>query len=275
MPAPWNEKINSFREWNHWIYPGTGGPGKLPSHRFWTWGVFNFREPPCMEGQYPPNLENIDLIFACDRDVVTMADILADYPSAIHCIGNEPNFGPLVSPALYAYQFHKYEQYIHGIDPDALMMTGGITMPVPWEDWTNDFIAEYQTAYGIIPPVDIWDIHPYPDGGFTDDGATAALDSIAKMEYIRAYLDNNGYENTPIIIGEFSDGCGEAPVAQIVIYATDFCTWLKENRVANNILGWYWWMCTTRVSLNAGLFDTDRNITDVGIAYINSSLYDD
>ena len=266
---PYNLIINSFREWDHYHEPGTGEPDTLPSHRFWTWGKLDrppqFSVGECEPGGHDnPTRETLDNIFECDKPIID--EMVGKYPGAMHQVGNEPNYGPTITAANYAYQFHKYEQYIHSIDPTAQILTGGITLPVPWETWTDAFIAAL-SGYGTPFP-DIWVIHPYPDNGTWPDGAAAAASSIAHMVYFRDYLDTALNSDLPLLIGEFSDACGNNTEYQLARYAETFCDWIVANKDTQNIVGWYWWGSSSVAMGNAGLFDANRNITQVGKAYI-------
>ncbi len=270
LQYPYNEMINSFREWDHYHELGTGEPDTLPSHRFWTWAKMNrpaqFPVGNCMPGNWmPPHTqETIDDIFECDRPRID--NVLSNHPGAMHQIGNEENFWPYIEPTNYAYQYWLYEQYIHSIDPLAQMLNGGITNWGDWEGWTTRFIQEYQGLYGIKPQVDIWVIHPYANGW--PNGEAAALAGIDFIVSFRELLDNQGYENTPILIGEFSDASGLNSEHELVRYVTTFCDWIVANQDTQNIVGWYWWGSSNVAMGNAGLFDANRNITRVGKAYI-------
>jgi hypothetical protein len=266
LRSPYNLLINSFREWDHYHEPGTGEPNTLPSHRFWTWGKMNrppdFPAGKCMPGDW--GAPHIDEIFNCDRPIIN--DILTRHTGAMHQVGNEPNFGPYLAPIDYAYQFNLYDQYIHSIDPTAQILNGGITNWKDWQSWTTKFITEYLRLFGEKPPVDVWVVHPYALG--FPDGELSALAGIKVVLAFRELLDNQGYKNTPIIIGEFSDAGGTNPINELVLYAITFCDWIIKNRTDNNIIGWYWWGSSTVAMGNAGLFDANRNITPVGEAYI-------
>lgn len=269
LKYPYNLTINSFREWDHYHEPGTGEPDTLPSHRFWTWGKLDRPGGTpaglCMGGyNNNPDHATIDLIFNCDKPIID--EMVGKYPGAMHGIGNEPNFAPTITVANYAYQFHKYERYIHSIDPTAQMLNGGITLPVPWKIWTIEFIQKYQGLYGVKPPVDIWVIHPYAEGW--PNGKTAALAGSEYVKDFRVFLNNQGYENTSILIGEFSDASGTNTEYQLARYAETFCDWIVANENTHNIVGWYWWGSSNVAMGNAGLFDANRNITQVGEAYI-------
>ena len=264
---PYNLVINSFREWNHYHEPGTGEPDTLPSHRFWTWGKLDrhpqFPVGECMDGyNNNPDHATIDLIFNCDKPIID--EMVGKYPGAMHQVGNEPNYGPLMTTENYAYQFHLYEEYIHSIDPTAQMLNGGITNVPGWENWTQKFIDDI-SGYGT-PGVDVWVIHPYSYGWI--DGVTSAHNSIQFVKDFRTVLTGKGYGNAPIIFGEFSDAGGIQPVAELVVYAETFCDWIVSNKDTYNIIGWYWWGSSSVAMGNAGLFDANRNITRVGEAYI-------
>ena len=71
MPFPYNEMINSFREWDHFNEPGTGEPDAKPSHRFWTWGKLDRivgTAAECKGGVwYGCTQDDLDDIFDCDK----------------------------------------------------------------------------------------------------------------------------------------------------------------------------------------------------------------
>ena len=264
---PYNEKINSFREWDHYHEPGPGEPDTLPSHRFWTWGVLNrpaeFPVGDCMEGNwFGCSQADLDDIFDCDKPIID--ETIGKYLGAMHGIGNEPNYASSITAKNYAYQFHKYEQYIHSVDPMAQIMFGGITSWGPWEDWTIAFIEELQSYHTPFP--DIWDIHPYVDAW--PDGEASANGGIEFVIKFRAFLEDQGYGNVPMIFGEFGDPTAVNKAADIVDYAETFCDWIVANQESKNIIGWYWWGSSSVAMGNAGLFDANRNITPVGEAYI-------
>ena len=268
LRSPYNLIINSFREWDHYHEPGTGEPNTLPAHRFWTWGKMNRPEwtpaGKCMSGGWasPLSQEVLNGIFECDKPILN--EILNKYPGAMHQVGNEPDYGPYITPANYARQFRLYEQYIHSIDPTAQMLNGGVTLG--WRDWVVPFIQEYQRLYGKKPPIDVWVLHPYALGW--SDGYKVALSSIKTVMEFRNMLDNNRYADTPILFGEFSDACGCNPEHELITYAITFCDWIVANKDTYNIIGWYWWGSSSVAMGNAGLFDINGNITPVGEAYI-------
>jgi len=264
LTTPVSQTIVSFREWDHYHNP----VGEYPHHRFWTWAKMDrpvgTPAGKCLEGSYSSR-EDMEKIFICDKEII-VSKIDAGYIGNWHGIGNEPNWRPEIAPVDYAYQYNKYYVYIKSLDPAAKIMTGGVTLPVPWLDWVKQVLASYQAQFGVQMPVDIWSIHPYSFDWAS--GKLAAQDGIKEVKQFRAFIDKRGYINAPIVIGEFSDGGGGQPIKELIKYAKVFCSWLVNNYATHRIIAWYWWGASTNGMGNAGLFDKGT-LTSLGETYIN------
>lgn len=158
-------------------------------------------------------------------------------------VGGEPNNGgSYVSGSSFASVFHHYYTNIKAADPTA-KVTGpsilnwdytcigcGLYTPAGCDGveerglqcgqvWLQQFISAYESTYGEKPPVDVWAIDVYPidwnnnpnnDPGkpaeYLAEGVDVSHSYIAfrQVEKLRAFLDDNGYGDTPIWITEIA-----------------------------------------------------------------------
>lgn len=282
--------IQWYREWDgcYVKYPSRVG---MP-HKMWTVGKMDYR-PATMKGgpdnvvlnlPYPgtctPNETIINGIFDGEsphiRDTINYS---AAHRGNCWSIANEPNWGPYFTPADYAREFYLYSNYIKGLDPTARIATGGILVSngftgpnyagVKWWDWIGQFRSEYRRLYGVEPPVDVWDIHPYDLADYSG-GTTPGRKAINNIIAMRQYLDSAGLSDKPIWLSEIA-ALG-APSDQVQVdFINELFSWLNENADAYKVERWFWWGSTTLAFGPTGLFDGsyNRNYINVkGDAYM-------
>lgn len=160
-----------------------------------------------------------------------ISDYTRKNPGAVYAMGNEPDWGPWMSPDEYAEMYHIYYTQVKKYDPTAKMMVKGLTTvqqehvdaicsdPTKTSfyssygcqngrgvvnEWTRQFRERYKTRYGNYPVVDIWGIHPYtPVWKFNEDrdnGWNHAKDQIIGF---RQFLNSIGEGSTPVWLLEF------------------------------------------------------------------------
>lgn len=156
-----------------------------------------------------------------------LGTVVQAHPGQIWIVGNEPD-RPYsqddVMPDMYARIYHDAYWFIKGIDPTAKVAIGAVVQPTPLRLQYLDLILQtYQTKYGTMMPVDIWNTHSYiiPEnylkpGADIPPGITATagmqytvLDHLninvyaGQIRNLRTWMKNRGYQNVPLISTEY------------------------------------------------------------------------
>lgn len=172
--------------------------------------------------------------------------LLMTNPGELWLIGNEVDrrtYQDDMMPDIYAVAYHDLYTFIKNVDPTAQVAISGLVQVSPGRLQYLDLVLEtYQTLYGTMIPVDVWNMHVYtlpertpdgqeasagialgtdpaiaiytiyaPDLALCDlDNVTCALemDSIRELTRqvvsMRQWMKAKGEQNKPLIISEFS-----------------------------------------------------------------------
>jgi len=121
----------------------------------WTWQIHPSR---------PNGMEYVQTIpvnvYFTDWERLRQA-VLAN-PGSTWVIGNEPEtWGQnTCTPWDYALRYHDLYTHIKGVDPTALIAIAGVVQATPLRlRWLDDVIKEYQALFGMMIPVDVWNLH--------------------------------------------------------------------------------------------------------------------
>ena len=238
-------------------------------------------------------------------------------PGSHWYVGGEPN-KTATTGASFADVFHHYYTNIKAADLTArvtgpsilnwdftcvgcgLYTVAGCEGVAEWgyrcgKVWLQEFISSYETAFGEKPPVDAWAIDVYPidwsntpnndpdqPGWYAAEGVSAKHSYIAtrQLERMRLYLDENGYEGTPIWITEIAihvgydgwtwvsfdppklDPVGVYHWDRMSDYLLEVLDWLEANAASHKIERWFF-------------FTTYRDIVDVSSdGYMGTTFFD-
>jgi hypothetical protein len=132
-------------------------------------------------------------------DTTSLLAAVKANPGTAWLLGNEPNVtGPSsdgLTPAQYATYLHDLSASIKQADSTALIVGPNVLNAVDvctlcagyplGLDWTKQFYAAYQSAYGTRPPLDRWALHTYDQ----DWQHTPTLDTQFYYRQINAYRD--------------------------------------------------------------------------------------
>jgi hypothetical protein len=120
------------------------------------------------------------------------ADGLPYLPVTTYEIWNEPNmsnfWAPHVEPDRYADMYVRAREAIHAVDPAAVAMVGGLT--VPMGGFVEDMIAARPDLAGAIDAVGL---HPYSRSG---------RGTVAWVNKLRKTLDQLGQREVPVFVTE-------------------------------------------------------------------------
>ena len=156
----------------------------------------------------------------------TIQRVIQANPGATWLIGNEPDviWQDNVTPARYAEWYHELYYLLKEADPTCQVAIGGVTQPTPLRlQYLEMVLSFYQTRYGEVMPVDIWNIHNFilreergswgvdiPPGLTVNQGILYELDdhddlAVFKAQIInfRQWLADRGQRDKPLIISEF------------------------------------------------------------------------
>ena len=183
-----------------------------------------------------------------------LADYIRKNPGDLWMIGNEVERGPQpgqtmggqgdMFPEIYAIAYHEVREFIKLNDPSARIAISGLVEVTPGRlQYLDKFWKAYFKKYGIVPPVDVWNMHVYvlpevePDG-YTPNGiANVALgtdptlgkrssggnpnicsksdvycfaehDDITvfaeQVTAMRLWMKDHGQQQKPLVLSEFS-----------------------------------------------------------------------
>ena len=222
-----------------------------------------------------------------DKSFPEIATIIAEddrFKGQIWEIANEPDLGPWIFPEDYAVWFHMFEQEIHREenDPTAKIMNGGLFLPmhimvakpdgslvqqnINWEnfEWIKRFRDYYKTTYGVYPPVDVWNFHPY---FWTDYAGFQSIPVVSFVDWdkyritkVREFIDSLPEERgKPLYLTEMPltivfpcVGCTwddakalgqqemEANWRKITKIGSELTNWLKSNNYTQKWHWFYW-----------------------------------
>lgn len=156
----------------------------------------------------------------------TIQRVIQANPGATWLIGNEPDviWQDNVTPARYAEWYHELYYLLKEADPTCQVAIGGVTQPTPLRlQYLEMVLSFYQTRYGEVMPVDIWNIHNFilreergswgvdiPPGLTVNQGILYELDDHDDLEVFKAqiinfrqWLADRGQRDKPLIISEF------------------------------------------------------------------------
>ncbi|HXV44716.1 MAG TPA: hypothetical protein VEC96_16765, partial [Anaerolineae bacterium] len=159
-------------------------------------------------------------------DEATLQKVAQANPGATWLIGNEPDvvWQDNVSPARYAERYHELYYLLKEADPTCQVAIGGVAQPTPLRlQYLEMVLAFYQTRYGEVMPVDIWNIHNFilreerenwgvdiPPGLTVKQGILYELDDHDNLEIFKAqiinfrqWLADRGQRDKPLIISEY------------------------------------------------------------------------
>lgn len=156
----------------------------------------------------------------------TIQRVIQANPGATWLIGNEPDviWQDNVTPARYAEWYHELYYLLKEADPTCQVAIGGVTQPTPLRlQYLEMVLSFYQTRYGEVMPVDIWNIHNFilreergswgvdiPPGLTVNQGILYELDDHDDLEVFKAqiinfrqWLADRGQRDKPLIVSEF------------------------------------------------------------------------
>jgi len=156
----------------------------------------------------------------------TIQRVIRANPGATWLIGNEPDviWQDNVTPARYAEWYHELYYLLKEADPTCQVAIGGVTQPTSLRlQYLEMVLSFYQTRYGEVMPVDIWNIHNFilreergswgvdiPPGLTVNQGILYELDDHDDLEVFKAqiinfrqWLADRGQRDKPLIVSEF------------------------------------------------------------------------
>ncbi len=269
---------------------------------------FGFRPDPPFLWQ----LEYVQTVRLSETGYLPGPDAIEEYahaqPGTLWLIGNEPDAPAqdCVTPQGYAQLYHELYAIIKGADPTAKVAIGGVVEATPLRLQYLDLILdEYQTLYGEMIPVDVWNVHGFilpekknswgcqiPCGieGVTE-GMQYTIDDHDNMTIFRQqirdfriWMNDHGERNKPLIISEYGIilpeelGFDEPQVEAFMLATFDYflntkVSWLgypaDENRL---VQAWAWYSLDDDqfegYTSRSNLFNpTTKQMTALGRAY--------
>ena len=124
-------------------------------------------------------------------------------------------------------------------------------------DWLKGLISEYESRYGVKPPVDVWAIDAYPiDWVRVPNNADQHAPLVfQQLEGMREYLDSvPEYADTPIWITEIAVHVGYNSYSSSLVpdppyrwdkmsgYLIEVLDWLETNAASNKIDKWFFFI---------------------------------
>jgi hypothetical protein len=195
---------------------------------------------------------------------VTLTDTVRANPGAYWVLGNEPNAHPnkalLISAPDYADWYHTMSSLLHRNDPSAILLNGGLgALEVvgnpPQDEYAGEFVRTYRERYGERPPIDIWNIHVYPDRG------RPPAQIVGEFNAWRRTAGEDAY---PLWITEF--GYIRPDMTEDIVI-----DYMRESIRAFQAAGverWFWYIGHDGKTMHAyNLWDCSGNLTRVGVTY--------
>lgn len=117
---------------------------------------------------------------ALDFSAEGLGTTVLNNPGHIWIVGNEPDVDNIAQdsmmPQMYAQAYYEIYHFIKGLDANAQIANGGLSMITPGRlQYLNIVWDTYQSLYGEPMPVDVWNMHLYIlseirpwDGGYSD-----------------------------------------------------------------------------------------------------------
>lgn len=241
-------------------------------------------------------------------------------PASLWLIGNEMDRRDWegggqdeMLPELYARAYHELYHLIKEADPQAEIAIGGVVQPTPLRlEYLDKVLAEYQTRYGSMIPVDVWNIHnmilrevkyqygaEIPPGSDAVMGVTYTYDDAddvdifqQQIEDFRQWMKDKGERDKPLIISEYSVLYGEAQgfdyqrVTDFMYATFDYLTTATDPDLGypadeNRLVQRWAWYSLDDASFESHetrhhLFDpVTKDIVQLGIDYGEYGKYDE
>ncbi|MCB0062795.1 MAG: hypothetical protein KDE19_11790 [Caldilineaceae bacterium] len=203
-----------------------------PLHAHWYLDYFAQEVPSQPNGMvYAQMIRSKDWQPQKITETLTMIDaIVANNPGTLWILGNEPDRDKQdgQTPAEYAVFYHELYHAIKERDPNSRIAIGGVVQPTPLRRHYLDLVlAAYQSRYGTVLPVDVWNIHAFilreekkqgswgaslPPGmdEFAAEGKLYEVwehDNQAIFQEnilaFRQWMADNGYRDKPLVITEY------------------------------------------------------------------------
>jgi hypothetical protein len=269
---------------------------------------FGFRADPPLLGQ----LEYVQMVRLSETGYLPGQYAIEQYaraqPGTLWLVGNEPDAHAqdCVTPHGYAQLYHELYGIIKGADPTAKVAIGGVVEATPLRlQYLDMILDEYQTLYGEMIPVDVWNVHGFilpekknswgcqiPCGieGVTQ-GMQYTIDDHDNMTIFRqqirdfrVWMNDHGERNKPLIVSEYGIllpeelGFDEPRVEAFMLATFDYflntkVSWLgypaDENRL---VQAWAWYSLDDDqfegYTSHSHLFSpTTKEMTALGRAY--------
>jgi hypothetical protein len=279
------------------------------------WPVRMRDRSACPYTEVPPGSGNYTYTLTLFGSLSAVASTAQANPGYLWMIGNEMDRMDWdgggqdeMLPELYAQAYHEIYHCIKNADPTAQVAIGGVIQPTPLRlEYLDKVLAEYQTRYGSMIPVDVWNIHNmilreviYQYGADIPPGSSAVSGTLyypsdaddinifeQQIRDFRLWMKDNGERDKPLIISEYSvlydeDELGEPFDYQRVtdyLYATfDYMTTATDASLGcpadgNRLVQRWAWYSLNDASFegydtNHHLFDPEtKQITQLGIDY--------
>jgi hypothetical protein len=210
-------------------------------------------------------------------------------------------------PALYAQAYHELYDLIKDADPTTQIAIGGIVQPTPLRlQYLDMVLAAYQSLYGEMMPVDVWNIHnmilreekgswgcDIPPGIDATQGMLYEIQDnddieIFKQQIVafRQWMKGKGERDKPLIISEYGVlmpavyGFDYARVKAFMYASFDYLTTATDGSLGypadgNRLMQRWAWYSLNDDDFEGSLshhhlFDPEtRQITQLGIDYSN------
>lgn len=261
-----------------------------------------------------PYIEPYTYTLRSPTSLSAVASIAQANPGSLWLIGNEmdrrdwdfpPGGQDEMLPELYAQAYHELYHVIKDADPTARLAIGGVVQPTPLRlEYLDKVLAEYQTRYGSMIPVDVWNIHnmilrevSYQYGADVPPGCDEAYGKLytwedaddidlfkQQIERFRQWMDDKGERDKPLIISEYSvlygegQGFDEQRVRDYLYATFDYLTTATDPSLGypddgNRLVQRWAWYSLSDASFEDAithhhLFNpTTKAITQLGIDY--------
>jgi len=205
-------------------------------------------------------------------DPVWFGDWVTNNPGKIWIIGNEPDLTGQDGLTIeqYARMYHTYYEFITALDPSARFANGALAAGYDAGSlatriaWYESFLDSYQTQFGALPHVDIWNCHSYMAASVLDPDRQCDEFFQPFCEWVHT-ARSGAYADAEVWCTEFGVGFWMGPlnIDHVTHYMRELCTRMEQTDLDK----WFWFVSRDSGDWANCALMQGSTVTELGQAY--------
>lgn len=208
------------------------------------------------------------------NDPTQLSAWVAANPGKVWIIANEPDLVSQDGLTIdqYVAMFHTYYTFIKPLDPTARFAIAGITGGSTAErftystGWLSQVLAKYKLNYGVVMPIDIWNIHSYCGPRQISDPDRIISEFVAPFVNWCHTVENSAYAGCEVWITELPIGewMGAVSPENVIWFMQHYMPRLEQAGISR----FFWYVSSDwDGSQGSCALTKSGTVTAVGAAY--------